>query len=362
MKKYFTLKLILCLVLLVAAGGWGEVKGCDRSSLSLDSVTFDGTYYTIHMTLCIGGGITGSNRGGDQDTYDFAFGVVGSPSIGLHAFSPPTVTSDITMVTNTGVNVGAQWGANFVIGYLSPGSPYTCITNTASCGQAHSDCSQFSITTTEMPFSIQVYGVEGNGNPISGCFSDLDMIIFFPVEWSYFTATQDEGYIDLQWATTQETNNDYFRIMRSANEQEWEELSQVQGAGNSHSELQYSFQDLSPQPGLNQYKIVQVDYNGASTESEIRSVHYEPDASLYWDQVFPLPTRDRLEVSFGSRLDQNLQLELFDLNGKSTFNIDIDARQGLNKFQLGLSMLPRGVYILRLKGPTNYLNKKIILI
>ncbi|MEM7039408.1 MAG: hypothetical protein AAF570_20715, partial [Bacteroidota bacterium] len=60
----------------------------------MDSILVGPGYFEIYATLCIGGGITGANRGADNDTraMAFAFYTPGSGPINLLAFTPDTIT------------------------------------------------------------------------------------------------------------------------------------------------------------------------------------------------------------------------------------------------------------------------------
>lgn len=173
-----------------------STKACDRTQYVLDSVSFDGTNYTIYTTFCVGGGIIGSTRGADNWTGTFAFAVYGPLTMTFGGYSPNTLTSDTTMCTNNSTTFSGSFGANFGVAYISPGCFYTCVSSTALCGRPHSDCSQFVITVSEVPDSIRLYGMEGTGNPIAGCYPNPDMLIDFttlPVVWSSFDAPQPQG-------------------------------------------------------------------------------------------------------------------------------------------------------------------------
>lgn len=78
--------------------------------------------------------------------------------------------------------------------------------------------------------------------------------------------------IQIEWITYSEINNDYFTVYKSYDGYDWTELTKIQGAGNSNSELSYSTRDSNPRPGVQYYKLRQTDYDGQWEEFDVVSV------------------------------------------------------------------------------------------
>ena len=157
---------------------------CDRSSVALDSVVAVGNEYDIYVTLCIGGGISGVNIGADNDTYSFSFGFYSTACTPLCISEfPPSITGDSTQVTAIGVDVGAApqppFGTQGNILYQAPTAPLFCISNITTCGSVHTQCDQYRFRMNAIPDSLRVFGIEGAGNPVAGCYPNSDMVIDF---------------------------------------------------------------------------------------------------------------------------------------------------------------------------------------
>jgi len=146
---------------------------CDRSSLTIDSVVPNGSDWDLTATLCLGAGITGVSAGADGDTKSFAFGFF-KTGITISNFTP-SVTSDFTGATLPGVNAGAFAGAEASIVYVYSTTPFTCISSTAVCGDVATDCKTYDFTISDIPDSVQIFGAEGNGNPVAGCYGEPAM-------------------------------------------------------------------------------------------------------------------------------------------------------------------------------------------
>lgn len=116
-----------------------------------------------------------------------------------------------------------------------------------------------------------------------------------PVEMSMFEANSLEGKVELIWETESELNNDYFTIQRSRDGKEFDQLDIVKGAGTTNEKQSYSYFDEDPLIGISYYQIVQTDFNGKSSTSELASVLFESKEGIF---IFPnlLETQAELQV------------------------------------------------------------------
>jgi hypothetical protein len=109
-----------------------------------------------------------------------------------------------------------------------------------------------------------------------------------PIELLDFSATPKSNFVDLDWVTATETNNQYFMVQRSADGINFEDINRVEGAGNSSGVLFYTIKDHHPLNGISYYRLKQVDFNGAFEYSQVRSVNYNSTGIL----IYPNPTYD----------------------------------------------------------------------
>lgn len=368
MKNFYRAFWCFAFAVALMFGSFQSAEACDRSEFRLDSITFDGTEYTVYTTICIGAGVLGSAQGGDNNTTSIFFMAWGNPGLLFTSF-PPSMTSDTTGCTMNGTLGGAIGGGPLAgvqtrVTY-SPASAcqYGCVTSTAGCGRPHQDCTPMAFTFNELPDSLRALGIEGTGNPFAGCFRPNDMVIDFtilPVVWASFDAQIVGESVDIEWATVSERNNDYFRVMRSTDGLQWSEIGTVDAIGNSDVRSDYTFVDEQPLQGTNQYKIVQVDQDSRSSESEVVSVNFDIGSKMEWRQVGPIPTADFLDVSFMAPQDESLTFQLVGMDGSILQQRKIDALYGLNKVQLNLSELSSGIYFIRLSGSQGALDRKVI--
>lgn len=99
---------------------------------------------------------------------------------------------------------------------------------------------------------------------------EISYTLVLPVTWLSFSSTrQTNGNIFLAWSTASEVNSREFIIQRSSNAADWTNAGSVPASGNSSTEKVYSYTDVQASPGINYYRIVQVDADGRKNYSKI---------------------------------------------------------------------------------------------
>lgn len=163
-----------------------------------------------------------------------------------------------------------------------------------------------------------------------------------PIELAWFKATANEGYVQLQWQTATEIDNDYFAIERSKNGHDWKEISRVTGAGNSKQVLNYEAQDLYPDNGINYYRLKQVDFDGTSAVSDVEAVDF-----THRHTVFPNPTEGLVNVIIASLQENEGSEEIVIYNSLGDISKVPVVRLSDTYYQVDLSQSPAGIYLIK---------------
>ena len=100
-----------------------------------------------------------------------------------------------------------------------------------------------------------------------------------PVSITNFTASIKNTTTILNWATASETNNDYFTIERSRNNNDFSAIGTVYSKGNGAA--QYSYTDYTPLLGNAYYRLKQTDIDGKFTYSKIVQANISALAHAY---------------------------------------------------------------------------------
>ena len=180
----------------------------------------------------------------------------------------------------------------------------------------------------------------GTSDPCN-CFSPL------PVELVSFDAILDanEKEVTLKWSTATETNNSHFEVQRSLDGSRFDFFEVVAGNGNSTLSQSYAIVDKNPVPGVNYYRLKQVDFNGTQTYSYIVSAKISTESII--SSVIPNPIRDIAIVRFGEKPPVWSKLEILSSTGQvmATYQVEDILSQEIN-----MNRFEKGIYFLRIKN------------
>jgi hypothetical protein len=376
MKKILSKTLAIAFISLAMYSG--NVKACNNSSFTLVSLNQVGSgptaVYTITTELCVGYGRTGVTFGADGDTGIFFDIAIYSPDpaivTALTSYTSPLTGPPLPGGVYDGLPLGgAAWGLfneqeNLIFYDPLYTTNFACIASTAACGEAGSWCVELEIVFTGvMPDSLRALGIEG-GVPFGGCWPNQDMLIDFttlPVIWNGFSGNVAGGGVDLTWNTSQENNTEYFIVSRkNSKTSEFVELGKVDALNAGHSNKRYGFFDPQPVPGQNEYKVVLVDQDGNTFESETISIDYDAPDGLRLVSAWPIPTADITTLGVLSDKDIASAVKLYSISGQLLKEWTQELAIGLNEIKANLMGLPAGIYCLRLSAGTSEFEQKIL--
>ncbi len=167
-----------------------------------------------------------------------------------------------------------------------------------------------------------------------------------PVSFTFFRASRTGAVVQLNWQTSYELNNTGFAIERQAGN-DWEEVGFVISQalnGNSSDLLNYSFPDPNNIRGITRYRLRQIDLDGQSKYSEIRSVRGEGQPVKL--TVYPNPSSDgKVNIAFD---DANAirNVSVLDMSGRVVRQIN-----GITNNNITIENLQPGMYTVRVMVP-----------
>ena len=164
----------------------------------------------------------------------------------------------------------------------------------------------------------------------------------------------------LNWRTASETNNKLFTIEKQLSEGDyWQTVATVPGAGNSTVTLNYSALDENPSPGISYYRLMQTDYDGNYTYSDIQPVNI-PENNFV--EVYPNPLRDNLNLNYNSKGTEPVSIRIIDIMGAEivpSYTIN-NVQMGMNKFSINTSSFSKGMYFLLINNGTHTYFEKFV--
>jgi hypothetical protein len=198
-------------------------------------------------------------------------------------------------------------------------------------------------------------GGAGQGYTMSD--TGLDGVVL-PVTWTRFTADQTEHGVVLEWTTSEETDNDYFAVQRAIDGINFETIAQVPGAGTTSTERTYRKVDPRPMPGINYYRIRQVDYDGQSSDSDIRPVVYDPEGKNM--RILCL-VNGHLYPVYMEKTEGPVQFSLVNMMGQVLYQKHLTLQTNYTGIAASVqSQLPTGIYQLVFTGNTTTAGRKIL--
>ena len=310
----------------VSGPGCGCLSGCDLS------------------------GIGGPNCGGGTSGNCTAGYVYMSITINIPAGCSVTASAD--MQNRTGCSASGADGGNpptcstgdrlRVVSSANPSKPYQC--GASNSTQTDSEPLTGPGTITIEGFAnredeVIAYSVSYvSGGALCGPSCGA-----LPITLGSFTARLNEsGFVDINWTTFSEVNNDFFTIEKSQDGYSFQEHKQVKGAGNSKVPINYSETDKIPFKGISYYRLKQTDFDGKYAYSPIIAI----DNSQVEDFGIKYISYSDNELFLAMKSFHSGEIQLFDTRGSlvNSFIIENGIDKNLVKKNIQLS---KGFYLIK---------------
>ncbi|MEM8557191.1 MAG: choice-of-anchor J domain-containing protein [Bacteroidota bacterium] len=256
--------------------------------------------------------------------------------------------------TSLAVDVSTDGGATFTPDVL------TITTEATTWTEAIVDLSSFISSQVVLQFrAIETAGFTSD-------FAIDDFIIgdaaVVPVELTGFDAVFDGSGVVLNWATASETVNAGFEVqMRNKDVADFETLDFVEGAGTTTEAQAYSFRVADLMPGTYQFRLRQVDFDGAFEYSpEVEATVEVADTHLM-SEAYPNPFARQTSFDLAVPEAQVVTAEVFNTVGQHVATLYDGALDANVTTQLALDAanLPSGLYVLRVTGETFQTTRKL---
>ena len=191
-----------------------------------------------------------------------------------------------------------------------------------------------------------------------------------PVELASFTASADDNNVTLNWQTATETNNSEFEIQRldfknqKSENPNWKKIGFVEGKGTSTKENNYSFTDKDLNVGNYSYRLVQIDFDGTRSVSEVVSVKINSAPEEYsLSQNYPNPFNPATTIKFAIPENSQVKLIIYNSLGEQIKTLVNGFKPAGNyTVNFNASKLVSGIYYYRLESTHFNSVKKMILL
>jgi hypothetical protein len=187
-----------------------------------------------------------------------------------------------------------------------------------------------------------------------------------PVELISFNAKAvDNQYIQLDWATATEINNDGFEVLRSTNGSDFERIAWMDGHGNSTETNEYVFRDHGVNKGVNYYyQLKQIDFDGQYEYFDIKTARLEGQTNFFIGALVPNPSKgnDVVSVNVETTTGEVMTVQIFDQIGAEVKKVTYMLFAAENGLDIDVSDLVDGTYFLTFETRMGKETRKLVVI
>ena len=151
----------------------------------------------------------------------------------------------------------------------------------------------------------------------------------------------------LKWVTSSEQNSNYFQVERSRDGFEWFEISKILGAGNSNTNKNYQFYDMTSGGYFEgYYRLKQVDFDGKFEYFGPNYSFCKDSKSKLSSEVFPNPTKGEFFIGVRNNIVEIVTVSVLDYTGRLLQEIIIEVNEGYTLKTIDLTKYINGTYII----------------
>ncbi len=188
-----------------------------------------------------------------------------------------------------------------------------------------------------------------------GSLNALQQVL--PIELIYFRGEAVAERVLLSWQTLSEQNNDYMAVEHSTDAKNFREVGQLKGAGTITAPQSYQLWHDSPRPGVNYYRLRQVDFDGTASYHGVIAVYFKGGRKELL--LYPTPTSGLLTVELPEAREERTELAIYDMQGRILHRILLESSS--QREEVSVEELPPGPYFLQWRnGAGEVLNRRFV--
>lgn len=181
------------------------------------------------------------------------------------SISPPvknaTYCWSFIALYSTSVTLDSGFGITYTSGFSSGFSSFELYTCTPDCSLVGTGFSYTGLTPGACyTWCFDTYMTGGGAGGGYTFFCPYVILTgTLGVEFTNFDCLPGQEHIQLNWNTSSEENCESYKVMRSGDGINYEEIASIPGNGNTSVQHAYHFTDENPLPGENYYFLQQMD-------------------------------------------------------------------------------------------------------
>lgn len=148
----------------------------------------------------------------------------------------------------------------------------------------------------------------------------------------------------LHWSTSMEDDNSMFVVEKSVDGLAFEEIGNVEGAGDSKAIKRYRFLDVMANKETTFYRLKQIDFDGSWSHSDILRVTRTKSNNFVVVRMSAVATPDYFTVSLNSFKEGSMNYQLHNWKGEPLEDEHVAIIDGYNELNFDLRGHKDGIY------------------
>ncbi|MBL7700701.1 MAG: fibronectin type III domain-containing protein [Ferruginibacter sp.] len=208
--------------------------------------------------------------------------------------------------------------------------------------------------STDYDYAVEAVGSAGrSGYSSTQAFTTLGPIL--PINGLNLWAVRQGTNVLITWNTSSEQNSARFEIEKSVDGINFISIGQVQAAGYSTNLRSYRFIDMNAGNTLLFYRLKIIDAGGSHKLSDIRAVLKTAAAQDLL--LYPNPAVSDVNIALSKAAAEDMNLQVVNQMGQVVVNNRIN--KGVQLYNLTVSNLAKGMYVVKLTGKETVLVRKL---
>ena len=172
-----------------------------------------------------------------------------------------------------------------------------------------------------------------------------------PVELISFTSTVTGNNVILNWSTATELNNNGFEIERSSENTDWEKIGFVNGSGSSSEFRSYVYEDNNLNPGIYNYRLKQIDFNGTFEYLNEIQVEISTIFDFSLEQNYPNPFNPNTNIRYTVPQTSIVNIKVYNLLGEDVAELLNEVKSsGQYEINFESNGLASGIYLVKMQA------------
>lgn len=176
-----------------------------------------------------------------------------------------------------------------------------------------------------------------------------------PLNFLSFDVRQADNTVILNWVTANEQNVSHFNILVSQDGKTWN-VHPVKVPAKNQLLNEYQFTLPANNSGITYYKIQEVDKDGKTDFSKVKSLNFGIEDEIY---VYPNPADDKAHIRYSLSGEKILTAIIYDVHGRKIFENTFTALAEKGEITIDLD-IASGLYILEVVTETFVKDIKLI--